>query len=86
MAHRLVLPVSDVQPNLPNCEVRTERWKYIHYRGTDPVQEELFDLRADPKEMNNLSANPEYSTILNQLRARNEAYKVEYDKAAEIGL
>ena len=68
---------------LPNCEgVRTERWKYIHYRGTDPVQEELFDLHADPKEMNDLSANPEYSVILNQLRARNEAYKAEYDKNA----
>jgi arylsulfatase A-like enzyme len=69
--------------NLPNCEgVRTERWKYIHYRGTDPVQEELFDIQADPKEMNDLSQNPEYSNVLEMLRARNEEYKAKHDKAA----
>lgn len=68
---------------LPNCEgVRGERWKYIHYRGTDPVQEELFDIQADPKEMNDLSNNPEYADLLNKLRARNEAFKAQHDKAA----
>jgi arylsulfatase A-like enzyme len=68
---------------LPNCEgVRGERWKYIHYRGTDPVQEELFDLQADPKEMNDLSGNPEYAGLLNRLRARNKQYKAQHDKAA----
>ncbi|MBT7702463.1 MAG: DUF4976 domain-containing protein [Verrucomicrobia bacterium] len=61
---------------LPNCEgVRTERWKYIHYRGTKPVQEELFDLQADPREMNDLSKSPEYSEKLNKLRARNSEFK-----------
>ena len=69
---------------LPNCEgIRGERWKYIHYRTTDPVQEELFDIKADPKEMNDLSSNPEYFVILKKLRARNEAYKAHLDKAAE---
>lgn len=68
---------------LPNCEgIRGERWKYIHYRGTDPVQEELFDIQADPKEMNNLASNPEYAALLDQLRARNAAYKAQHDKAA----
>ena len=68
---------------LPNCEgVRNERWKYIHYRDTDPVQEELFDLQADPKEMNDFSKNPEYAELLNKLRARNAAYKAYFDKAA----
>jgi len=68
---------------LPNCEgVRGERWKYIHYRGTDPVQEELFDLQADPKEMNDLSSNPEYAELLNKLRTRNAQYKAQHDKAA----
>ena len=68
---------------LPNCEgVRAERWKYIHYRDTDPVQEELFDIQADPKEMNDLSKNPEYAELLNKLRARNEEFKAQHDKAA----
>jgi arylsulfatase A-like enzyme len=56
---------------LPKCEgVRTERWKYIHYKDTDPVEEELFDLKADPKEQNNLAGNSEYSEMLSKLRDR----------------
>ena len=63
-------------PPLPRCEgVRTERWKYIHYKDTDPVQEELFDLDDDPLEERNLASNPEYATVLNQLRSRNEALR-----------
>jgi arylsulfatase A-like enzyme len=58
---------------LPKCEgVRTERWKYIHYIDTDPVEEELFDLHADPIEQNNLVGNPEYADVLTMLRNRNE--------------
>jgi len=56
---------------LPQCEgVRTERWKYIRYKDTQPVQEELFDLKNDPDEMNNLVFNFEYQKTLNQLRKR----------------
>lgn len=56
---------------LPRCEgVRTEQWKYIRYIGTDPVQEELFNLHADPLEEDNLANNPEYETILVELRKR----------------
>ncbi|MBT3296762.1 MAG: sulfatase-like hydrolase/transferase [Verrucomicrobia bacterium] len=63
---------------LPNCEgVRGERWKYIRYRKTDPVQEELFDIQADPKEMNNLAGSPEHAEILKRMRARNDELKRE---------
>jgi arylsulfatase A-like enzyme len=56
---------------LPKCEgVRTERWKYIRYKDTDPVQEELFDLKADSKQQNNLAGNPEYSAVLTTYRDR----------------
>lgn len=56
---------------LPRSEgVRTESWKYIHYIGTDPVQEELFDLETDPKEKSNLVGKPEHAAMLYQLRDR----------------
>lgn len=63
---------------LPRCTaVRTERWKYIRYKDTNPVQEELFDLSADPKEKNNLVNDPEYAQTLAGLRARCDAYPAE---------
>ncbi len=68
---------------LPTCEgVRTEQWKYIRYKDTDPVQEELFDIQADPKEMNDLHGNPEFAPILEKLRARTDEYKAQHNKAA----
>jgi len=71
---------------LPRCEgVRTERWKYIHYLDTDPVEEELFDLQADPRETNNLCGHPEYTQILDQLRARNGELKAQLAEVAGRG-
>ncbi len=60
---------------LPRCEgVRTERWSYIHYKDTHPVQEELFDLAADPFEEKNLAADPEQAKTLARFRARCNEY------------
>lgn len=57
--------------DLPKCEgVRTERWKYIRYKDTQPVQEELFDLKNDPNELDNLSAVPGNKELLDKLRKR----------------
>jgi len=56
---------------LPRCEgVRTERWKYVRYKDTRPVQEELFDLQADPREEHNLTTEPEQAATLSALSAR----------------
>ena len=60
---------------LPRCEgVRTERWKYIRYKGTTPVEEELFDLRTDPLEEHNLVKDARHAETLAGLRSRCDAY------------
>jgi len=63
---------------IPSSEgVRTERWSYIRWVDEKPPLEELFDLKADLLEGNNLAANPEQAETLAQLRARWEKYREE---------
>lgn len=50
--------------------VRTERWKYFRYAGREPLHEELYDLRRDPFETENLAKRPEYQAMLARLRER----------------
>jgi len=58
-------------PVIPASEcVRTERWKYVHYLGTEPAVEQLFDLQSDALEVRDLSADPAHAETLAQLRAR----------------
>ena len=63
-----------------NYGIRTERWKLIYYYGKplgmagafppDTTPEwELYDLRADPREMKNLYADPKYASVVKQLKA-----------------
>ncbi len=47
--------------------VRTERWKYVEYDGFRP---QLFDLAADPRELNDLGADPAHEGIRGELRER----------------
>lgn len=44
----------------------------IDFRGKIPFYEQLFNLRTDPHENNNLVKNSKYTTILNRLRQRCE--------------
>jgi len=46
--------------------VRTPQYKYIHYYGLW-TQNELYDLKKDPDEMNNLIADPAYADVAKQL-------------------
>jgi arylsulfatase A-like enzyme len=56
---------------LPRCEgVRFERWKYIRYKDTQPLQEELFDLQNDPLEENNLAKEAAHAATLAKMSAR----------------
>lgn len=45
--------------------VRRGDWKYCHYTSDTP---ELYNLRTDPQEMDNLAATPEHKPTLDELR------------------
>ncbi|HSM47924.1 MAG TPA: sulfatase/phosphatase domain-containing protein, partial [Draconibacterium sp.] len=54
--------------NIPPSEgVRTAEWKYLRYVN-DKSWEALYNLKTDPKETNNLANNPDYKTVLENLR------------------
>ena len=45
-------------------QVRGERYAYTNYFEQEPVYEFLHDLEADPDQLVNLAADPEYREIL----------------------
>lgn len=57
-------------PNIPPSEgVRTEEWKYFRYINDHSI-EELYNLKDDPKEINNLAGNRRYRKVLMSLRKK----------------
>jgi arylsulfatase A-like enzyme len=73
--HSLVPQLKDAQAprqwpaitthNHDNHGVRSENWRYIHYADGS---EELYDMRQDPNEWNNLAGDPRYADILREHR------------------
>jgi arylsulfatase A-like enzyme len=57
--------------------VRTDRWKLIYYPKVDRTQ--LFDLKADPDELHDLSGNAKHSRTLAQLRSRLAILQRQFD-------
>jgi arylsulfatase A-like enzyme len=56
---------------IPRSEgVRTKRWKYIRYLDRDPPYEELYDLKRDPYEEDNVVAVKENKSVVGCLRRR----------------
>jgi len=55
--------------------IRTDRWKLIHYPQIGKCQ--LFDLVADPHEMQDRFSDPNLSDVLADLRGRLEAWQQE---------
>ncbi len=57
--------------------IRTERYKLIRFY--DPVDSwELYDLKKDPNEMRNLYADPAYTGVVKDLKARLKALQEKY--------
>jgi arylsulfatase A-like enzyme len=66
-------------PDIPSSEgIRTDRWKYFRYRLIN-APEELYDLKNDPLEKNNLASDKKYSTILAKLRKQCESTSSKYN-------
>ena len=56
------------QRDVPSyCAVRGAGYKYVLYQSRE---EELYDLQADPYELQNQAANPAFASLKKQLRAR----------------
>jgi arylsulfatase A-like enzyme len=69
--------------NVRPCRgVRTERYKLIHF-FIEPQEYELYDLKADPDEKNNLYGKPGYEQITAQLKERMAALRKETNNTYE---
>jgi len=56
---------------LPSEGVRTKDWKYLRYVNDKSI-EELYFLKTDPQEINNLAADPKYRKQLLAFRKKND--------------
>lgn len=69
-------------PRIPRTEgLRTRDWKYIRYLDHSEY-EELYDLRADPREEHNLAEDPQHTERLGVLRARCLELGESYERSA----
>jgi arylsulfatase A-like enzyme len=69
--------------NVRPCRgVRTERYKFIHF-FIDPEEFELYDLKSDPEEKNNLYGKPGFENLTKQLSDRLEALRKETNDTYE---
>lgn len=60
---------------IPRSEgIRTESYKYLRYIDSEPLHEELFDLKEDPDEANNLAGHSDYAQILQEMRDKWEQW------------
>ena len=65
-------------PDIPSSEgIRTDRWKYFRYRLIT-APEELYDLKNDPMEKNNLAGDVKYARVLSKLRKQCDATAAKY--------
>lgn len=71
-------------PMIPPSEgIRTEKWKYFHYR-IDLAHEELYDLENDPLEIVNLSDSIAFQGVLEDLRMKTDSLANVYTQAKVV--
>lgn len=59
------------------CIIRNDSYKLVHFNGQlSPL---LFDMQADPNEMNNLADNPEFTEILLQMTQKLLNHKMKHN-------
>ncbi|MFQ6134104.1 MAG: sulfatase/phosphatase domain-containing protein, partial [Armatimonadota bacterium] len=64
---------------IPKWEgVRGARYKYARYFQQEPVWEELYDLKKDPREERNLAGDSRHSGLLARLRRECDALRDRY--------
>src|SRR5690606_16288022 len=63
--------------------IRTERYKLIRFYH-DIEAWELYDLKADPKELNNLAADPDSAALLEDMKARLAALQERFGDSPEL--
>ncbi len=63
--------------------IRTDRYKLIHFYY-DIDEWELFDLKNDPNEMNNIYDDPKYSEIKQQMHKKLSELRVKYGDSKEM--
>ncbi|GAA0880254.1 hypothetical protein GCM10009119_32240 [Algoriphagus jejuensis] len=61
----------------PSEGVRTEEWKYFRYVN-DQTVEELYHLKDDPQEINNLVHDSQYKAVADKLRAKTDELITKY--------
>jgi arylsulfatase A-like enzyme len=57
--------------------IRTDRYKLIHFYN-DIDEWELYDLKLDPREMNNIYDNPDYQEIIKELKVKIKELQKQY--------
>ncbi len=68
----------------PHWGVRTHQYKLIYFNRID--QWELFDLTKDPHEMNNVYNDPEYSSVVDELKQELQRLQTYYkDDPNDVG-
>lgn len=60
-------------------------WKYVVYTESDPIFEQLFNLKEEPLEVRNYSTDPEKREVLIEMRARYKEYLEHLPKADQSG-
>ncbi|OON94004.1 MAG: hypothetical protein ATN31_04725 [Candidatus Epulonipiscioides saccharophilum] len=61
-------PDPDNYQSIHSKYVRTKDFKYVRYHLCHPIVEEMWDIKNDPLETNNLVGNPKYEDKLNEMR------------------